>query len=245
MYDEHDRVQVRHAVITVTVLAWVLLWRSSMPFPKMACLPMHHHAMHGFDLSLSTAFDWLLMLAAMMAPVLIWPLQFIRSSTFKSRRTRSTLLFVTGYTAVWFFTGISILFLAAKLESPDVQVYLAIGGTFLITLLWQCSPAKQLCLNRCHIFKALAAFGRSADSDAFLFGGRHAVWCTGSCWGWMLLPLLLPTGHFIGMMAAALLIFCERLDEPAPTRWGWRGLGRARKMVAVRIQMRLARRASV
>jgi membrane protein implicated in regulation of membrane protease activity len=39
----------------------------------------------------------------------------------------------------------------------------------------------------------------------------------------MLWPMLLPAGHFAGMMAAALLMYCERLDPGAVPRWELRG----------------------
>ena len=55
--------------------------------------------------SAGAAVNWLLMLAAMMAPVLIQPIQFVRGSSLARRRARSTLLFVAGYTAVWMFAG--------------------------------------------------------------------------------------------------------------------------------------------
>jgi predicted metal-binding membrane protein len=188
--------------------------------------------------------DWLLMLAAMMAPVLIQPIQFVRGSTLARRRTRSTLLFLAGYTAVWMFAGTLLLWLARSLGSSGFPPYARVGAILLIALIWQCSPAKQACLNRCHALWALAAFGRAADTDALALGVTQGVWCAGSCWAWMLLPLLLASGHMVAMAAAALLIFCERLDDPAPVSWRWRGLGRARRIVAGRMRIRMGANAA-
>jgi hypothetical protein len=39
------------------------------------------------------------------------------------------------------------------------------------------------------------------------------------------------------MMAASVLIFCERLDKPAPPAWRWRGLGTAWRVVAWQLRM--------
>jgi hypothetical protein len=56
----------------------------------------------------------------------------------------------------------------------------------------------------------------------------------------MVLTLLVPDGHVAAMAAATLLIFCERLDNPAPPAWRWRGLARARRFVMGRIRMRMS-----
>jgi predicted metal-binding membrane protein len=191
------------------------------------------------SVSPGAAVNWLLMLAAMMAPVLVQPIQFVRGSSLARRRTRSTLLFVTGYTAVWMFAGVVMLSLAAALGSSGLPPYVQLTAVFVVALVWQCSPAKQACLNRCHTFWELAAFGLAADSDALIFGATQGVWCTGSCWAWMLLPLLVPGGHIAAMAATAVLIFCERLDDPAPLSWRWRGLGRARRITVGQVRIRM------
>jgi predicted metal-binding membrane protein len=219
-------------------LAWFLsVWTLSRT-PALSSMHAHHHGIKK-GVSVGAAEDWLLMLAAMMAPVLIRPIQFVRATSLTRRRTRSTLLLVAGYTAVWMFAGALMLLLAAALESSGLSAYVRVAVVFLIALAWQCSPAKQACLNRCHAVSALAAFGRAADTDALIFGTAQGVWCFGSCWAWMLLPLLLPAGHIVAMAAATVLIFCERLDDPAPVSWKWRGLGRARRIVAGRMRFRL------
>jgi predicted metal-binding membrane protein len=234
MYDERDRVKVRNGVAAVTALAWILwIWTQGA-----AGTHAHHHSTTASGFPAGAAANWILMLAAMMAPVLIPPIQFLRGTGLARRRTRSTLLFTAGYTAVWMLAGAPILLLAAALGSYGLPPYVPAATVLVVTLVWQCSPAKQACLNGCHAMTELAAFGRAADTDALVFGATQGVWCTGSCWTWMLLPLLLPGAHVAAMAAAALVIFCERLDDPAPAGWRWRGLGKARRIVAGQIRMR-------
>ena len=175
MDDERDRVKVRQAVLAVTALAWAMSWAGTT---------LLHHAAAG------TAVNWLLMLAAMMAPVLIAPIQFVRASGLARRRTRSTLLFVAGYTAVWIIAGALMLTLAAALRASTLPPYVQVVALLVIALVWQCSPAKQAALNRCHARPALAAFGRAADTDVLVFGVTQGVMCAASCWAWMVLPLL-------------------------------------------------------
>ncbi len=234
IYDDRDRVRVRNGVLAVTTLAWILLvWTASIGPQDLSGIHAHHLGMTS-GVSVGAAANWLLMLAAMMTPLLIQPIQFVRGSSLARRRTRSTLLFVAGYTAVWMFAGAWILLLAAALGSSGLPLYVRVAAVLSVALAWQCSPAKQACLNGCHGLRALAAFGRAADTDAVVFGATQGVWCAGSCWAWMLVPLLLPSGHMVAMAAASVLIFCERLDDPAPVRWRWRGLGKTLRMVAAR-----------
>jgi predicted metal-binding membrane protein len=237
IYDDRDRARVRNAVLAVTALGWVLTWTRSIRTPGLSDPHAHRPAIHQSAVSASAALDWLFMLAAMMAPVMIQPIQFVRGSSLARRRTRSTLLFVAGYTAVWMFAGALMLLLAVSLGSSGLPPHVRVGAVFLIALIWQCSPAKQACLNRCHALWALPTFARAADIDGLVFGATQGVWCAGSCWAWMLLPQLLSSGHIVAMAAITVLIFCERLDYPAPVSWRWHGLGRARRIVAGRVKI--------
>jgi predicted metal-binding membrane protein len=167
------------------------------------------------------------MLAAMMAPLLIAPMRHIRDRSFARRRARAIALFATGYAAIWMPTGAVLLILALTLGMGALGSWLTAVLTTIFALVWQFSPIKQRCLNRCHAHPELAAFGLAADLDALGFGLRHGIWCVGSCWALMLLPLLLSRGHLAAMVAVTLLLLSERLDSPAPVRWHWRGPGRA------------------
>jgi predicted metal-binding membrane protein len=109
----------------------------------------------------------------------------------------------------------------------------------LIALAWQFSPFKQRCLNRCHAHGELSAFGAAADLDALRFGLAHGIWCACSCWALMLFPMLLPRGHLVAMACIAVLIFCERLEQPNPPCWRWRGLGKAKRIVLAQARISL------
>jgi predicted metal-binding membrane protein len=177
------------------------------------------------------------MLTAMMAPVLIQPIQFVRSQGLARRRGRATLLFVVAYASIWTVGGAVMFSIAARVDSTGLPPVVPAAAALTIAALWQCSPAKQVCLNRCHQRVALAAFGRRADTCMLRFGATHAGWCIGSCGALMLVPLILPGGHIAAMIAVALLIFCERLERPAAPGWHWRGLGTVLRMVASRVRI--------
>jgi predicted metal-binding membrane protein len=184
------------------------------------------------------AAGWALMLVAMMSPLIISEIHHIRFTSLARRRARSIALFVAGYGGVWMscgavLTGIGIV---AMTLAPGSYIPATVTG--LITCVWQASPFKQRCLNKCHGNRPLRVFGLEADLDAFRFGWTHGVWCVGSCSGLMLFPMLLPEGHLTAMAAVAILVFCERLEDLEPPRWKMRGLGKARRMIAARIRIR-------
>jgi predicted metal-binding membrane protein len=238
LYDNRDGIGVRNAAVAVTALAWVLsIW-------TLHATGAHVHASRTSALLAATgaAGNWLLMLAAMMTPALIQPIRFIRGQGLARRRTRATLLFLAVYSSIWTLAGALMLAIAAPIHSAGVTPVLPAAAALALAALWQCSPAKQVCLNHCHVRPALAAFGRRADTGVITFAAAHAGWCIGSCWAWMLVPLILPSGHLATMTGMTVLIFCERLDKPALPAWQWRGLGTAWRVVVG--QMRMQQRAA-
>ncbi|WP_320233563.1 copper chaperone [Mesorhizobium montanum] len=186
----------------------------------------------------SLAAGWALMLAAMMAPLLIVPVRHIRDRCLPRGRARVVALFVAGYATSWMVAGAMLLALAIAMRLAVPRAWLPLSAAALPALVWQISPAKQICLNRCHLQPELAAFGLAADVDALHFGLTHGIWCVGSCWALMLLPLLVPHGHVATMAAVALWLFSERLERPTSPRWIWRGPGKAIRIVAARAGMR-------
>jgi predicted metal-binding membrane protein len=185
------------------------------------------------------ASGWLLMLAAMTPPLIAAPLRHVRERSFAHRRVRAMVLFVIGYGAVWMIAGmgLQVMALAVRLASSDTLMCLAFSAA--AATLWQVSPAKQWCLNRCHRRPQLAAFGARADRAAFDFGLSHGAACVGACWALMLLPLLAGQGHVLTMLAVMLFIFAERLENAAPLAWRWRGPDKALRVIAAQARIYL------
>lgn len=248
IYDTRDLAPVRNSALLVSAVTWGLLLVKPGNMLMLAhCppatsegmpLPASLQMLRAMNPPLNLVSGWALMLVAMMSPVLIQPIRHVRMSSFTHRRARSIALFVTGYAAVWMAVGVVLLAIALMLESSAPQPYLLAAGVALVTLVWQLSPMKQRCLNRCHSCDELAAFGSAADFDALHFGTTHGIWCAGSCWGWMLFPMLLPRGHMVAMAIVAVLIFSERLEPPGPLGWRWRGFGRALNITIWQMRIR-------
>jgi predicted metal-binding membrane protein len=185
------------------------------------------------------ALCWALMIAAMMPPLVLEPLRHLRDRSLARRRGRATTLFAVGYAAVWMTAGAALqtLALACRLAAPDAWAPLLAG--FAAAVLWQVSPAKQICLNACHRRPPLAAFGWAAERDALLFGITHALWCVGACWALMLLPLLVGQGHLLVMAGVGVFLLGERLERPATPAWRSRGPRKALRIVAAQLRIRL------
>lgn len=179
----------------------------------------------------SLALGWALMLVAMMTPLLTGPVRSLRERSFAERRARAILLFLLSYAFLWMTAGGPLLTVAVLARRNASGSSFPLVAATLVAMVWQVSPAKQLSLNRCHRQAEISAFGWAADRDALSFGLRHGLWCVGSCWALMLLPLLVSRGHVVAMAGVTLWVFVERLDRAVPPAWRWHGGGKARRIV--------------
>jgi predicted metal-binding membrane protein len=227
MLDEpRQAARTRNAIFIVSMIAWgpfVLMSRGNM---LGDCGAM---ARSGLPNARSLA-AWGLMVIAMMSPALIAPIRYIELRSFARRRLRSTMYFAVGYFAVWMAAG--CLFLGAQsLPAVAGGSSLPVVLAALVAVVWQCSPAKQLCLNRCHAHVPFGAFGLAADLGKLRFGLIHGAWCFASCWAIMFAVLLLPRWHLVAMVAATVFIAGERLEAPRVPSWQPRGLGRTTRFL--------------
>jgi predicted metal-binding membrane protein len=244
-----ERLQIRAPMLFISAVAWILLVIEpsgtalsalcSAAMPGTA--PSSREMLLALNAPYSLALGWALMLAAMMVPLLIAPVRHVRERSFARRRARAVMLFVTAYFVVWMAAGVVLLALAfvVRLFVPGSSMPLAMVTA--VALVWQFSPLKQRCLNRCHVQAELAAFGLAADLDALRFGLTHGVWCVGSCWALMLLPFVFSRGNVAAMAAVAVLLFAERLNRPTPPSWRWRGMSKVARIVVAQTRMRLKR----
>jgi predicted metal-binding membrane protein len=249
------RRQIRVPLLFVGATAWVLLifepgghamsthhsdaLSGNMPSGMSPSMTLDPGLAHSSPTSL--AVGWALMVAAMMAPLLIEPVRHVRDRSFARRRVRAVVLFLTAYATVWMAAGVVLLALSLVTQLAGLDASLIVAVAVLGAFVWQSSPAKQRCLNRTHVHPELAAFGAAADIDAFLFGFTHAVWCVGSCWALMLLPLLVSRGHVAAMAAVTLWLAAERLERPMPPGWRLRGPGKAARLAIAHGRMWLQR----
>jgi predicted metal-binding membrane protein len=241
-------------LISVSLISWSVLALdgSGLTLPALCSgTPWAVPLSDSFNLALvlnspaELAAGWFLMLAAMMPPLVIAPLRHVLDRSFAKRRGRATLLFVAGYAAVWMAAGVGLQTMALAVRWATPAPAICLGLAAATALLWQVSPAKQWCLNRCHRRSHLTAFGVAADLDAFNFGLTNGASCAGACWALMLLPLFAGPGRMPGMIAVSLFVFAERLEDAAPLQWCWRGPGKLLRIIAAQARIRLAPRSGI
>ncbi|MFZ1545691.1 MAG: DUF2182 domain-containing protein [Candidatus Nitrotoga sp.] len=220
------RRQIALTVVGVSFLAWMLVLTGHHSHSHAQATADSLHTLVAMNLSSETLLAWFIMLVAMMAPTLISPLQHLWERSFRRRRARAMGLFALGYVSVWMAAGAVIQLVKSALSVLLTASPLPALMVFMAAIIWQCSPVKQRCLNRNHEHSELRAFGWAADVDTLRFGMRHGLWCIGSCWALMTLPMLLAQGHFASMGLATFLMLSESLDRPGPPRWRLRGLGK-------------------
>lgn len=167
-----------------------------------------HHGMPGRGVSAAAA--WLLMLAAMMPPLVSGAVHHLWTRSLKRRRWRAIILFAGGYAFVWMMAGWLLVAVATRLAPAAGPAWHAPAAAVLLAVLWQTTPAKQRCLNRCHARPPLSAFGLAADRDAVTYGLATGGWCLGSCWALMLVPLMMGGAHAVAMAAVTATALVER-----------------------------------
>jgi predicted metal-binding membrane protein len=161
---------------------------------------------------------WILMVLGMMLPSALGPIWHISDRSFTNRKLRSVAVFCLAYLVPWMVLGLALIPLMDSRMKTTLSFALVLG--FAIS--WQFSPFKQRCLNRCHAFPSLRAFGWAADQDLIRFGFEHGLACIGSCCALMIVAMAFPTGRLIGVCVATLWIFAEKLERPQKPRWQFR-----------------------
>lgn len=245
--DPRGRGWINIPILLLSTTTWVMLLVNPSNIMTVAhcSIPDSGTRLVSFQMQLgmsqisSMASGWFIMLIAMMSPTLIAPIRHILERSFKRRRARSVTLFVVSYVAIWMVAGGILLAVTLVLRLFMPQSFLPLFCVGLIVFVWQCSPIKQRCLNRSHNHSELAAFGFRADVDVLHFGVKHGIWCVGSCWALMLLPMLLSHGHFAAMAIVTFIMISERLEKPKSLGWRLCFPGKLISIVVAQTRVRL------
>ncbi|PKR50534.1 hypothetical protein COO20_20545 [Thalassospira marina] len=179
-------------------------------------------AMLAFVSPMHIALSWLLMLTAMMTPILAGPLHHVWVRSLARRRWRALAVFIAAYLAVWMVMAPVLVLGVAALRMFADAISLPVSAlAVVIALVWQAAPAKQYCLNHCHWLPRIGVFGWSADADCARFGLVNGLWCVGTCWALMLVPITATEMHVhLALMAGvAVIMVAERLQPARPVRW--------------------------
>jgi predicted metal-binding membrane protein len=164
---------------------------------------------------------WLLMTIAMMLPTSI-PLLVVFHSMLRARANWPLLisLAVFGYIAAWLVFGIAayaatieITHAADHLTWIHIEPWAITAGILLLAGLYQFSPLKYRCLEKCRsLFSFIAGHwhGRHERAEAFTLGVSHGAFCVGCCWALMLLMIPIGAGNLSWMLMLAVVMAVEK-----------------------------------
>jgi predicted metal-binding membrane protein len=161
---------------------------------------------------------WTLMSIAMMLPSSL-PLVTV-FHTITSGAWRLVALLVAGYLAIWGLFGLGAIVADAGIHTlADRSPWLAerpyvIAAAVLLTAgLFQFSPLKHSCLERCRSpigFVVQHWRGGRRTLRAFMLGVRHGIFCVGCCWALMLLMFGAGAVSLGWMLVLGAIMFVEK-----------------------------------
>lgn len=220
-------------VLTVSLLAaasWAVLWLLELDFHGLFHIQARPDwmALWQPSLLLISAGAWTVMCVAMMLPTSL-PVLATLHMLAGERRDRALLIALAGlgYLAAWSVFGVMLgpvgLALQAAVATwagPDVLVRVMAPALLLLAGLFQFSPLKYRCLEKCRSplsFVLSHWHGRRQRWQAFHLGWASGVFCVGCCWALMLLMFLSGVGHLAWMLGLGVVMALEK-----NARWGRR-----------------------
>lgn len=161
------------------------------------------------------------MMAAMMLPSLapvatIYFRTIVKQSLGVIRFIR-IVVFVCSYLLVWAVFGVfafAIAWLISLLikQSPELMPWIS-AIILLLCGAYQFTPLKDVCLKHCRspigfLFQFGNYHGRFRDLQVGLY---HGGYCTGCCFGLMIVMVIAGVMNIIWMLALAVIIFIEKV----------------------------------
>lgn len=129
-----------------------------------------------------------------------------------------TAVFGSAYFVVWgafslaALVALSLLGMSGPMMGP---VLLLPGGILVAAGAWQVTRTKETCLTHCQSPMGFVMHHwRSGRAGAWRMGVRHALYCIGCCWLFMLVLFVTGAMSLLWMGAISVAIFAEKL--------GWR-----------------------
>ena len=200
-------------MLFAAALAWVVTVPSAL---KMGHMP----GTMGMN-PVSFIIMWSIMMAAMMlpslAPVASLYLRVLTGQANGLIRVCRITGFVTGYLLVWAAFGV-VAYATAWLinlllrESPEAMLWTS-AAILLSCGVYQLTPFKELCLNHCRSpLGFLFHFGNYTGMFKDLrVGLYHGGYCTGCCFGLMIVMIFAGVMNLAWMIALAAIIFIEKV----------------------------------
>jgi predicted metal-binding membrane protein len=223
------RIQTWHGPVLVgsvgliSLTAWLALWQFGVTLHSFA---LQHHAGSGSTIALLFVGAWTVMTMAMMLPTSI-PLIATFETIAGPRRDRPLLvaLVIIGYLATWalvgcVFYGAGVMMERRATGSAWLQTHAYVGsaGLLLVAGLYQFTPLKYRCLDKCRspLSFVLGHWqGQHDRRNAIWLGAHHGLFCVGCCWALMLLMFAVGVGNLGWMLVLGAVMPSKRTSRGA------------------------------
>ena len=173
---------------------------------------------------------WMVMMVAMMLPSAAPMILLFASANRKRQHPQApylhlhTLLFASSYVVVW--AGFAVIAALANwaLQSRGFMTSMmgsALplwgGGLLIAAGLYQFTPLKFACLNKCRSPLAfLMSEWREGRLGTFVMGLRHGMYCVLCCWALMALLFVLGVMNLAWIALLATFVLIEKLATSGP-----------------------------
>ena len=226
-----DRWVIGLGLAAVCALAWIFMaWQASTMMDRGAMDGMNMAAGWRVADAALIYLMWVVMMAAMMVPATS-PM-IIAFATINRRRRQSgsphvgTAVFLLGYLLAWSLfsavaTGLHWMFESAGWLSPMMESASPVLSATLFGAagLYQWTPLKDICLNRCRTpIGFVLTEWRDGSLGAVIMGLRHGLFCIGCCAALMGLLFAVAVMDLRWVALVAVLVSIEKL-MPWPRLW--------------------------
>ena len=157
----------------------------------------------------------LVMMVPLAAPVIVRLYSLVRQQTNQRIALIRSGVFVAGYLLPWMMFGVvaDLVLWAVSFNDQWVRYQQeSVVAVSLIAGIYQFTPFKTTCLS-CHQSKfCIQSFGQNIGvKEAFSMGLQYGSYCLGSCWGLMLVLLVLDAMSWVIMGLVTAIILAERI----------------------------------
>ena len=227
---KRDRAIVAAGLVGVAGLAWAymvyLAW--DMRGMDMAGMAMSQRgSWDSVDLG-SMYLMWAVMMVPTAAPMILVFAAVNRRRRDNDRPFVPTGIFLAGYLVVWFGFALLATLVQWGLHEAELMssmmgaVSPVLGGGLLLTAgVFQWTPFKSACLNRCRTpIGFIMSEWREGTRGTLNMGIRHGIYCLGCCWFLMGLMFVAGVMNLLWMAAIAGYMLVEKV-VPSGVSGNW------------------------
>ncbi len=185
------------------------------------------HPSRGVDLLLMFAM-WVVMMVAMMLPSATPMILLFANVARQQQQAHAPYLPVSLFAASYLVIWASFALMATSVNwalhgrgfmtsMMGSALPLWGGGLLIVAGLYQFTPLKLACLNKCRSPLAfLMTEWRDGAPGAFVMGLRHGAYCVGCCWALMALLFVLGVMNLAWFAVLAAFVLIEKLASGGP-----------------------------